>query len=107
MKGLIYMKKISLLLIIATLSACSELSSFMSSSESSASTNSGMRSCMFAEAQTRLQAGTLFNDTISATAKDIAGVCTKKLAFASVGISEENQKTAEAIINSLRGLNNS
>ncbi|MBO6281875.1 MAG: hypothetical protein J6N49_05025 [Alphaproteobacteria bacterium] len=101
------MKKILLITAILALGACSNLSSFMPSSSSNGETSGvrgKMQSCMLAEAQSRLQAGTLFNDTVTATAKDIAGTCAKKLALSSMGISEETQKSAESIITNLRNM---
>lgn len=101
------MKKLLLITAILSLGACADLASFMPSSSdgsASAGTRSKMQSCMLAEAQSRLQAGTLFNDTISATAKSIASTCTKKLALSSMGISEETQKSAENIIANLRNM---
>ena len=102
------MKKTLLIFALLAVSACAEMSSYLPSSSASnetSGTRAKMQSCMLTEAQSRLQAGTLFNDTISATAKDIAGTCTKKLALASLGISDETQKSAENIIANLRNLN--
>ena len=101
------MKKILLITAILALGACSNLSSFMPASFGNGatdSTRSKMQSCMLTEAQNRLQAGTLFNDTVTATAKGIAGTCAKKLALSSMGISEETQKSAESIITNLRNM---
>lgn len=101
------MKKLLIIATAVALSGCSQLSSFMPSSgtEDNTGTRAKMQSCMLNEAQSRLQAGTLFNDTISATAKDIAGTCTKKLALSSMGISDETQRSAENIITNLRNMN--
>lgn len=102
------MKKTLLIFAFLAVSACAEMSSYLPSSSASnetSGTRAKMQSCMLTEAQSRLQAGTLFNDTISATAKDIASTCTKKLALASLGISDETQKSAESIITNLRNLN--
>ena len=101
------MKNLLLLSLILTISACADLSSIIpNSGTSDTSARSKMQTCMLSEAQSRLQAGTLFNNTISATAKDIAGTCTKKLELESIGITEESQRNAENIISNLRNLNN-
>ena len=63
-----------------------------------------MRACMVAEANSRLQAGTLFSQGISATADEIVEACLKKLALESAGISSESQSTAQSIIQSLKNL---
>ena len=100
------MKKLLIIAAVVAMSGCSQLGSFMpnSSSDNNTGTRAKMESCMLNEAQNRLQAGTLFNDTISATAKDIAGICTKKLALSSMGISDETQRSAENIITNLRNM---
>ena len=59
---------------------------------------------MVSEAQSRLQAGTLFNNSISATADELVSVCTKKLALQSLGISDEAKSSAETIISSLKSM---
>lgn len=100
------MKKILILAAATALFGCAEMSSFLPSSGTDSSTQSKMHSCMLTEANSRLQAGTLFNDTVTATAKDIAGTCVKKLALQSMGISEQSQADAANIINSLRNLSN-
>lgn len=102
------MKKSLLILSVLSLGACAELSSFMpsnSDSSNSSGTRAKMQSCLLNEAQNRFQTGTLFNDTITATAKDLVGTCTKKLALSSIGISDEAQKSAENIIANLRNMN--
>ncbi|MCQ2734459.1 MAG: hypothetical protein MJ212_00720 [Alphaproteobacteria bacterium] len=97
------MKKLLMILAILNVCGCSGLDSFMqSSNNTNVGARSKMQSCMLSEAQTRLQAGSLFTNTVSATAKDIAGTCAKKLALSSMGISDEMQYSAENIITSLR-----
>lgn len=101
------MKKILLSVALAlVLGACSEISSFMGSSSSGTDTGyrAKLHSCMLNDATTRFQAGTLFNDSITATAKDIAGGCIKKLALESMGISSQAQSDAENIITCLRNI---
>ena len=50
----------------------------------------------------QMAAGTLFTQGISATAKELVGTCTKKLALESAGISEESQSMATSIIQNLQ-----
>ena len=97
------MKKLFLFSIITLLAGCADLMSF-SGADVSSSAQSKMNACLMSEAQSRFQAGTLFNDTVSATAKSMVGTCMKKLALQSVGISEESQSTAESIITNLKNL---
>ncbi len=99
------MKKYLILAAATALFGCAEMNSFLPSSGADSSTQSKLHSCMMTEANSRLQAGTLFTDTVMNTAKDIAGTCTKKLALQSLGISEQAQSDAANIINSLRNLN--
>ena len=99
------MKKLLIMATALAICGCSELSSFMPSSGSTdTGVRSKMQSCMLTEAQNRLQAGTLFVNSVSVTAKDIAGTCTKKLALSSIGISDETQRSAENIITNLRNM---
>ncbi|MBR1600391.1 MAG: hypothetical protein IJ677_02305 [Alphaproteobacteria bacterium] len=103
------MKNLMLITSICLIAACSQLSQFMpSSSNSSATTDtswrSKMQSCLMSEAQSRFQAGTLFNNSISATADELVSTCTKKLALQSLGISDEAKSSAESIITNLKNL---
>ena len=103
------MKNILWLTAILVIAGCANLSSMLSSNGSSAGTDTTVRarmqSCMLSEAQTRFQAGTLFNDTIMNTAKDLASTCAKNLALQSMGINQQAQSDAVNIINSLKNLN--
>lgn len=84
--------------------ACSNLSQYTTVS-SSATPKEKMRACMISEANSKFQAGTLFNAGISATADELVNICIKKLALQAAGISEESQSTAESIITNLKNLN--
>ena len=84
--------------------ACSNLSQYTTVS-SSATPKEKMRACMISEANSKLQAGTLFNAGISATADELVNICIKKLALQAAGISEESQSAAESIITNLKNLN--
>lgn len=98
------MKKIVLLSMMVMLSGCVDLLPFGGTDSVSSSAQGKMNTCLMSEAQSRFQAGTLFNDTIPATAKSLVSTCMKKLALQSVGISEESQSTAENIIENLKNL---
>lgn len=72
--------------------------------DSNASAQTRMRACMTTEATNRLQAGTLFVNSLSVTSEDIVNTCLRKLALQAAGISEESQSAAENIINSFKSL---
>ncbi len=98
------MKKFLLCISFALLTSCSaDLSQFANISENS-SYKSKMKTCLISEANSRLQAGTLFNSSISATAKELVSTCVQNLALQSVGIEQESQSTAESIIQGLKNL---
>lgn len=99
-KGCI-MKKIAFLGLALVLAGCSQLSQFTGGSGSgtaNGSVRAKMQSCMFNEASAKFQAGTLFSNSLSATADELVSTCAKKLALQSLGISEENKTAAESII---------
>ena len=99
------MKKllIGALMLLST-AACANLSQYTTVS-SNATPKEKMRACLVSEANSKLQAGTLFNNTMSATADEMVNTCLKKLALQAAGISEESQSTAESIIANLKNLN--
>ena len=99
------MKKfvIGALMLLST-AACANLSQYTSVS-ANATPKEIMRACLVNEANSKLQAGTLFNNTMSATADEMVNTCLKKLALQAAGISEESQSTAESIIANLKNLN--
>ena len=96
------MKK-ALLLSLMLLSGCAELSQY-ATADSNASAKTKMRACLVSEANSRLQAGTLFTNSISVTSEELVNVCLQKLALESAGISQESQSTASSIIQSLKNL---
>lgn len=100
------MKKIALLGMMALLAACSDLSSLTAAGGADSSVRARMHTCLLNEGNSRLQAGTLFTNSVTATAKEMAGTCIKKLALQSAGISEESQSMAENVISSLRAMSN-
>ena len=63
-----------------------------------------MQSCLMSEAQSRLQAGTLFVSSVTTTARELVGTCMQKLALQSAGISASSQSTAENIVSALRSM---
>lgn len=85
-------------------SGCADISKYTNVDES-ASAKTKMRACMVSEANSKFQAGSLFSNSISATANEIVNTCVKKLALQSAGISSESQSTAETIISNLRNMN--
>ena len=95
------MKKFTLIASVLMLSACAE---FASGTSGDASTSAKVKSCLLSEAQSRYQAGTLFTNSVKATASDITKTCLKKLALESAGISAETQSTAESIISNLKSM---
>ncbi len=100
------MNKLSAVLIaVGILAGCSELSTLVPSSDKTPLTTQGqLNSCMLTEANDRLQAGTLFTSGlgIRETAKDIAGVCIKKLALQKAGLDTQAVTQATNILNSLK-----
>lgn len=94
------MKKI-FLAIFVFLGACENISQY-TAAPANASPRQKMQSCMLNEANNRLYNGTLFVNTVSATSKDIANTCIRKLALQAAGISEESQTAAVNIINNLK-----
>ena len=102
------MKKTLLTAAVCLIAGCSQLSQYMPSSSSSSASNDSwrakMQTCLVNEAQSRFQAGTLFNFSVSETADELVSVCTKKLALQSLGISDEAKSSAETIITSLKNM---
>ena len=99
------MKKIMLLASVALMCSCSEVTQWQSGTASTSdSTSVKMRACLMSEANSRYQAGTLFTNSIKATATDMVKTCTKNLALQAAGISAESQSTAESIISNLKNL---
>jgi hypothetical protein len=96
------MKKLLLgLVLISTVCACEHISQFAAGGADD-SARAKMRTCLINDATARYQAGTLFNQGITATAKELAGGCIKKLALESAGISQESQSMATSIIQNLQ-----
>ena len=95
------MKKAILFGVMLMLAGCSNLNGM---GANSTSVQGKMQSCLMAQAQSRLNAGTLFTKSVTATAKELVGTCMQRLALQSAGISDEAQNTAENIITSLKGL---
>ena len=92
------MKKVLFCLaMLFMLSGCDTLSQY-SGVTGGDSTKAKMHACLLDDASSRFQAGTLFTQGISATAKDMVKSCMQKLALQSVGISQESQSTAMSII---------
>lgn len=88
---------------VVLLGACVDLSTYTNVS-ADATPKERMKACMLSEANTKLQNGTLFANTVQGTADELVNTCIKKLALQSAGISSESQTTAENIINNLKNL---
>ena len=95
-----------LFLSLMLLGGCAELSQY-TTVDSNASAKTKMKACLVSEANSRLQAGTLFNQSISATSDELVNTCLQKLALEAAGISQESQSTATSIIQSLKNLSGS
>jgi len=96
------MKKV--LFCLATLfvlAGCDTISQY-STADANDSVKTRMRACLLTEATAKFQAGTLFTKGISATSDELVTICMQKLALQSVGISQESQSTAAAIIQNLQ-----
>ena len=103
------MKKIAILSVMLVMAACAESSSGgllsgLTTTDANSSVRQKMQACMLTEAQNKLQAGTLFSQSLSATADELVATCAQKLALQSVGITNENKSAAESIINSLKSM---
>jgi len=101
------MNKITCIAMAFLLAGCSQLSQFTGGSNTrtaDSGVRAKMQSCLMSEAQSRFQAGTLFTNSISATADDLVSTCTQKLALQSLGISSESKTAAENIITNLKNL---
>ena len=100
------MKKAILCALVIALSACStDLSQYVQV-DANASYKAKMKACLISQANTKLQAGTLFNDTVVATAKELAATCVKNLALNEVGIEQESESMAQSIIQNLQNVVN-
>lgn len=100
------MNKFTFIALTCLLAGCSQLSQFTGSNGGTADSGvrAKMQSCLMSEAQSRFQAGTLFTNSISATADELVSTCTKKLALQSLGISSESKTAAENIITNLKNM---
>lgn len=92
------MKKVLFCLVaLFMLSGCGSVSQY-SGAAGGDSTKAKMHACLLSDASSRFQAGTLFTQGITATAKDMVKGCMQKLALQSMGISQESQSMATNII---------
>lgn len=93
------MKKYCVVLGLALLCGCAQLDKYMTV-DKNASAQDKFRACALNEAQTKLQNGTLFAASLSATKDEIVNTCLKKMALEAAGIDSEAQDIASNIINS-------
>lgn len=97
-------KYITILGLVAILSGCTEFNKYITVN-SNATPQEKFRACALSEAQSKLQNGTLFTQTMTATKDEIVNSCIKKLALEAAGIDSEAQTITSNIINSLQALN--
>ncbi len=90
--------------LVAILSGCAEFNKYITVS-SNATPQEKFRACALSEAQSKLQNGTLFAQSMTATKDEIVNTCIKKLALEAAGIDSEAQSITSNIINSLQNLN--
>ena len=100
------MKKTILCAIAIALAGCSADLSQYAQVDANASYKTKIKACLVTQANAKLQAGTLFNDTLIATAKELSTTCLKNLALGAVGIEEESESMAQNIIQNLQNLAN-
>ncbi len=100
------MKKLILCSFVTLLTACNADLSQFTNVDSNASTSTKMKACLITEANSRLQNGTLFNNSITATAKEMVTNCIQNLSLQAVGVSNESQTMAENIIQNLKNITN-
>lgn len=94
---------ITILGLVAILSGCAEFNKYITVG-SNATPQEKFRACALSEAQSKLQNGTLFSKTMTATKDEIVNTCIKKLALEAAGIDSEAQNITSNIINSLQSL---
>lgn len=99
------MKTKLILIAAAALSACTQLES-MTQVSSNASAEERFRACALSEVSTKMQAGTLFNQTFTATKDEIVSTCLKKLALQAAGIDAEADSITDGILSKFLGSSN-
>ncbi len=92
------MKKFVIIIGCFLICSCTNLQQYNSS------VTTEMKSCLITEANSRLQAGTLFTNSVKTTASEIVSSCTKQLALQSTGIDNQTQNMAENIISGLKAV---
>ena len=98
------MKKTILCLLTLLVMSCSADLSKYTQVDENASYKVKIKACLINQANKGLQEGTLFTNSVTATAKELVSYCIKDLALQSVEIEQESQSTAEAIIQNLKDL---
>lgn len=100
------MKRTFICALAIVLAGCSADLSQYAQVDANASYKTKLKACLISEANTKLQNGTLFNGSVVATAKELAGSCIKNLALQSAGIETETQTMAQNIIQNLKNMAN-
>lgn len=98
------MKRNIFALLVFVLAGCSADLSQYAQVDTNASYKTRLKACLISEANTKLQSGTLFNESVITTAKELAGSCIKSLALQSAGIEAESQTMAQNIIQNLKNI---
>lgn len=87
--------------LLILVSGCSQLES-LTQVGTNASTEEKFRACAINEATNKLQNGTLFNQTFTATKDEIVQTCLKKLAYDAVGFDAEASQIADSVLSQFR-----
>ncbi len=95
------MKINGILALSLLLAGCSQLESFTQVG-TNASTEEKFRACAISEASSKLQNGTLFNQTFTATKDEIVQTCLKKLAYDAIGFDSEASQIADSVLSQFR-----
>lgn len=89
---------------VVLLSACAALEGSSGTTTSSSSDSARLKACSMEEGLKRVQDGSAFTQGLTASAKDIASSCVKKLALEDAGV---NVQATEDATNALKTLMNS
>lgn len=91
------MKIKGILALLVIITGCSQLESYTQVG-SNATTQEKFRACAITEATTKLQNGTLFNQTFTSTKDEIVDTCMKKIAYDAIGFDSEASQIADSVL---------
>ena len=100
------MKKFILCFCFILFMGCSADLSKYTNVDASSSIKAKMNTCLFNQANAKFQAGTLFSNSITTTAKELILTCVKDLSLQQASIPSDTQSTAESIIQNLKTIAN-